>query len=444
MKNFLRPILEKIRDRKNGISSSNTRSNDLKIRQWTLKEEDLDHKQKVLEEISKDGEDFRIKGKVDGESGQTPGVFVPIAKNRALQWQALLSASFEGKTKDAEATQEFNKQLVIESQTLFEESKKRLEEIQKKYDFDFRKFKFGMGLFYLFISLALILADYPLSYQMVVDGFQISGGKSLYAQIEPHLLAVGIVIVMLYTKIYYNKYLGSEISKVVTRFKSVNLKGIDDMTDKELKSIKRDWKTKFWINTLILLSLFALILFLGLFRYEVLKYMFESRPGVELPPFMDDQTGNGIGKICFILLSFLLPFISAIFAAEGTIRIQNYLELEDKKRTLKLSQESREKCQKKLFEAKRKLANYESDLKWVNSVNKDGLSFVEHCEKYLYACYLHGYERGMREGIPDEDLYLIGDFMRNKHAIMKACSNHVDQLLHQRGSTIYDTHINNN
>lgn len=353
----------------------------------------------VMDEIGSDAKSLEIMGEADGKIGQNPRSMQEICLQKALQWQGFLNAAFRNKHDDVKAKWEECKERLDTAIKKRNEDISYQNEIEKRYRFNARKFKRLSGILYVLLAITLLIADFPLSLQVTHHGFGISN-KDLFLGIINHntLLALGIVLITFYIKVYYDEYLGDAISKTVSRFKRENLHGLEAYDDpNDIKNAKRNWGIRFSVKLLILLLLFATIIVLGIFRHELMN---ESNP--EFP-----HTWSA--KWSFILISILIPVTSGVCSSIGVRRLHNYRERKQTQKQVKKSQKLIASLTKELSLLDSQQQVSQNDLEWCS----DASGFVKNYSDYFISCYLHGYHRGARDQMPD-DLFDFAHKMRGK------------------------------
>jgi hypothetical protein len=366
---------------------------------WEMSENAASDKKLVLDQIGSNGKSLESLGEDDGRIGQNPGAMRSITNHKGSQWQAFLFAAFQSRQDVVEAQLQECDERCEDAHTDRDNKTSYRDSILKRYRFDHRKYNLSSGIVYLILAVVLVIADFPLSFEVTHKGFGISSEHKFWGIIQHnHLLAIGIVLITLYIKIFYDEYFGDPLAKTVARFKRENLHGLEDFDDaNDITEVKRNWKIRFSVKLLVLLLLIATIVVLGMFRQEIIQ-----EGG-------DTEENNTPASLSFILISILIPVISGICASMGVRRMSNWRELRRVKRQAKKSMKIYTHFikERSLIRSKKKvLENY---LKWCNPQGE----FQKNCAEYFFACYLHGYHRGARDQMPD-DLYDFAHKMRGK------------------------------
>jgi len=383
---------------------------------------DINTKHLLLESLEQEGEHFYSSGFGDGLDGLNPEILKVKANAKANKWQAYLEANYYSKLMAAQLDKQHANLLYTNAKTKHAAREETFKEKLAHYRFDPRAYKLLLGCVYILIAIVLIVADWPLSIQIVEEGFKIASAKSspgfwgMMKPIESKLLAAGIVMVMLYVKIYYNKYLDEGLHLFVTRFTSeANLPQVNKTNASTIKTLKLVYASRWIIHTAVLAGLCFLIYTIGEFRYEVLYDRLTDGGTKDPSKISTFLTKEGTAKTTFIWLGFMLPIVSAIFAAVGSTKVGNFFTLKKMKRDLKRSLKKFAKAAKTLNEKEKLVGNHSSYLKWVTKLNSNNNNaFIEYIQNYFYACYMNGYQNGLLYGSPNKDLFEYSLFMRDQ------------------------------
>lgn len=408
-----------------------------------IKEDQIfSNKPQVLSKISAYGGAFRLLGEEDGRVGQKPTAVVEIALNKATQWQALIEAVFRSRLAGAKQKVQDLEELFNLAKADYESQKSYQEELQQAYRWNYKRFSRPMGLFYITISLLLILADMPLSMQLTAEGFDLTPGS-----FQAIVLSIGIVLVTIFIKVYYDEYFGRPLEKSVTQFKRKNLPGLQpptdssdhkdnsiqhdnskqkDYPDSDLTWIRRVWAWRLIVKTGILFAIIGTFTVLGYFRFKVFREAWldqgiATETAAEKAAEFDAAFGTP-ALISFILVTLLFPIVGGVFASLGLDRIQNARQLKRSRAKVQTYARTREKALGQLMKANHTKENYDSYMTWCKKEQGD---FIPNYTKYFFSCYLHGYEKGAREHLPD-DLFDFAQQFRSRYTGLKATEHYTN------------------
>lgn len=368
---------------------------------WHFTEVKLQNKQGIMNEITEDGKALHKIGFQDGSLGVHTSSMKNITERIATLWQSFIESQFRQKLAEAEVRCS-DAQLNYDHQVQTYESLNKYKRVSDThYNLHPKEYSFGMGMTYLLIALVLVIADFPLSRQMVTEGFIIDDGS------ESTILAVGLALMTVYIKIMYDQYFGNSLQNNMLNRRSENILGEGNLaTEKELKHSRRIKATQLAVKLVVLFALLATIVVLGRFRFEFLKI----KPTTEISPEVKNIISNsGKAEWSFILITLILPLIGGVCASIGLSKIRNVKQRRRIERRLRKGLVKKEKALNVLMEAKGHMTACSNHLAWAS---KDG-DFIHNYANYFFECYLHGYDRGMQESI-SENLFEAAVGMRKK------------------------------
>lgn len=368
--------------------------------EWNKK---LRDKHKILNEMADDGKDIQVIGIMDGYRGQNPAAMKRIVDHVASLWQAYIEPTFREQLAIAQ-----NKLTDLENfLNYLKEKKSALVDNQRVVNADnyvnSKHYNLILGLGYLIISTLLILADFPLSIKVVKEGFQITN------DFESRILALGIVLVTIYFKVFYDEYIGNSIPKSLLKKRigfilgnkpEVDLSGsLEDRNAKQSRAIKLG--VKLIILTLLVVTLWSM----GQFRSEYMAIS-PATSGTFSHLMTSGNTTN-----LFILLSITFPIIGGICASLGINSLQNVLDKYSLALRLWVLQLRIQRHEKRKSAVQGLILSCEENLHWVR---KDG-DFIKESSAYFFSSYLHGFEWGLNEKLPN-DFYDAAMVMRVQHS----------------------------
>ncbi len=332
------------------------------------------------------GDIFGRCGYDDGKKELNPKLILNFSNFKAIQLQSYIQGVFKSKVSSLETTLKDKKLIYEIVEKDYHTQDKYVQTIEKKYRFEYKDFSLSMGILYIIFSMGFLIADFPLSNLIVGQGFEIE------SPIEVLLLTIGITLIGVYFKIWWDEYINPAVEKVVTKNAANNLDGFEELSDENQKKAIRT--VKFYrylrglIKTIILLSSLACISVLGFFRYIVYLNETFTAQGKPIPPALESIWAvSG-----FLLISVLFPFLGGICLSIGADKIQNWRERRSAMK--KLSKKEREKSNslRAKEEAQKELDASNEYLKWCISTD-----FIKNCQNLFTARYNRGYEIGFTE-----------------------------------------------
>lgn len=372
-----------------------------------------DNKKYFLGYMSRIGEKFRLAGEVDGIYEQRNYAIYDVIKTRVLQIRAYLESVFQGEFDKADVDVKTKEEIFAKVSEDSDAHMTYAQEIKKKRYKNYKEFSTVLGFIYLIAAVLLIFADVPLAIKLTREGFLLTQSWEVLA------MSIGIALCTIYTKIYYDEYIGSSIEQSITRLKG--LSHIDYDNEDEVKVVKAAYKKRFWVKTFILFFSFATILILGFFRFQIFIFLL-SKGGVS--ESVIQVVSSPLTQWAFILITLLFPLIGGVCASLGFERVQNFNENKSIYKEARLKELARVKASKDLEEAKKRRQICSSYLKWCgkyfNEPEKlahdlaDNLNFVEDYTLYFISCYAHGYERGMTKKNQKLDIFFKAEEFRKR------------------------------
>ncbi len=362
-------------------------------------------KQFFLIELKEVGDLFEGSGVEDGKLEINPHLIVDFISYNAKQLQSYISGVFKGKKNAAQTTQLARETTLKAVEKDLENQKKYTEAIEKKYRFDYKDFALFIGILYIIFSLGFLIADFPLSRLIVVQGFEIEA-------IESWLLTIGITLIGVYFKIWWDEFINPAVEKFITKNDPINLEGFETLSEEDKNNnktnilvIKRHRTARVILKTSILLLALGTIGILGYFRYIVYLDTTFTLANNPIPPAL--QSFWAIAG--FIFISLLFPFLGGICLSIGTDKIQNWKERRKAKRELKEKEREFSRALQAKEEAKKELDVSTEYLNWCTSTQ-----FTEDCINLFTSRYNRGYEIGLTKHNLEMDLLAKAENVRKR------------------------------
>ena len=325
----------------------------------------------ILIEIENMGDRLRKLGESDGPYQLRYKTIKEITNSSAERTSRYIETIFKGIGEGLKTKKEIKRKEEARVTEDVNDAKVYLDKlIAAKYWLPKNFLLWEIIIFFVF-GITLLGGDFVLSLTGTKEAF-------LLQQWEAILMSLGITACSIYIKVYYDDYLLSNIERTVTRFKHENLNGISDNSSES--KLRRVWHLRTCLKTLFLLIALSGIYFLGELRYQVLS---------AINPTISSFTYS---RITFVILSVLFPLIGGICIAMAIKKMRGYSLLWTTKRKVK-------KNRKKLYEIQEQLSKWEQDLENCNSYIEwsKTTNFIEGLTKFLFSCYLHGYEYAFRK-----------------------------------------------
>lgn len=348
---------------------------------------------------------FEGRGKNDGKLEINPRLASDFINSEVKELQGLIKGVFSGKESVAQTNLEARKRVFETAENDLASQKEYVEAIEKKYRFDYKDFAVFIGILYILFSIGFLIADYPLSRLIVVEGFQIDPKKN---PTDSWLLTIGITLIGVYFKIWWDEYINPAVEKVVTKNEPKNLQGFEDIPNQEQEDgIKIVRRSRIWrgiIKTSILLISLATIGVLGYFRYIVYVNTELLENGTVSPSLESNWAIVG-----FVSIAVLFPFLGGICLSIGTDKIQNWRERRKAKKVLEKKNETYLFALKAKEEAEKELDVSKEYLGWCSS-----LEFIEDCKDLFNSRYNRGYEIGLTESNLETDILTKAENVRKR------------------------------
>lgn len=376
------------------------------VGEWKFPKNRLHDKQALMNKITEDGKELQKAGIADGAEGLNPIAMKRITQNIASLWQSLIESSFQHKLIISKG-----KRTDIQSHyDSLKENEKSLNDhksvIDTHYKYNSKNYSLLYGAIYIIIAVLLLMADFPLSMQTAKEGFQLTDE-------EASSIALGMVLMTVYFKVIYDEYLGNSVQKLLLKKRAENLLGeVNTATEKEIKTAKSIRIIKLIIKLVILSLLIITICTLGVFRFGFLEA--DANHEGEANIYYHAMKSIS-GKYSFIFISIIFPIIGGVCASLGFSNLRNVWDRRSIRKRMKRAQSKKEKTLKKLLIANGTVEECENNLEWVNESD----NFLTDCSAYFFSSYLHGYDKGIRQNIP-EDFFEAAIHLRNKHVAMTA------------------------
>ncbi len=389
--------------------------------EWNFSKKNLRDKQKILNEIADDGKDIQIIGIIDGYRGQNPGRMNRIVGNVAALWQSFIESTFTHELEIANSKREKIKSHYKNLKKRRRRLRKHQKAINSHYNLNSKNYSLILGLVYVTISILLIKADFPLSIDVVQQGFGIEKDKDSFD------LALGIVLITIYFKIFYDEYLGTSILKTLLNGKRENILGEgNNADDAEISEAKRIKRRRLIAKVSILTLLVVTLYYMGEFRsdYMGIDPNDGSKSAVANKPAYYEIMKSTTTKHLFILLSIMFPVIGGICASIGVNMLQNKFDRIRIWTHLLILQRRIAHAKNHLSVARGIVKTCQNNVKWVSPEG----NFTEDCTAYFFSYYLHGYEWGMRIQMPDE-FYEVAEHARTHEAKINATETYFAQMI---------------
>lgn len=402
--------------------------------EWNFSKKNLRDKQKILNEIADDGKDIQIIGIMDGYRGQNPGRMNRIVGNVAALWQSFIESTFTHELEIANSKREKIKSHFKDLKKRRRRLRKHQKAINSHYNLNSKNYSLILGLVYVTISVLLIRADFPLSIDVVQQGFGIEDDQNSVD------LALGIVLITIYFKIFYDEYLGTSILKTLLNSKRENILGEgNNADDNEISEAKRIKRRRFVAKAGILTLLIVTLYYMGDFRSEYMGIDPNdgSKSSVANKPAYYELMKSSTSKHLFILLSIMFPVIGGICASIGVNMLQNKFDRIRIWVHLLILQKRIARTKNHLSVAKGIVKTCQNNVKWVSPEG----NFTEDCTAYFFSYYLHGYEWGMRIRMPDE-FYDVAEHMRTYEAKINATEIYFAQMVKSNENLDFNPQLN--
>jgi hypothetical protein len=372
-------------------------------------------------------------GRRDGALGVALKNLAEIARATAQEMFRHIYVILQGSLAALEAEKKTRHKIMEYDDLCHQRDQAYHDYVQYQYRFFPRTYSWFLFGFYLFIGLALILADMPLALKLIQDGFNIAGGGT-DSQSIPHLFignfweivalnwetfttAMGISLCTVYIKIFYDEFIGTPYANKTMTFRRFtqenNLNNSEQETEAMQQDIKKEYGYKRAWKTGLAFFTVAAIVVLALFRLQTAY-----------------QSGNFelsfASGAAFVIITVLFPIIGGICLSHALTNFQNMVRLQRARR--KCAQSRKEYLS--AMEAYTLVQKKYEDL-WATSerlCEEDRM--VEEYQDYLKAFYIRGFSTGGMQPekyIKGEDFYSKVMEWRNM-AISRKINHHISGI----------------
>lgn len=372
-------------------------------------------------------------GRRDGALGVSLTNLADLAKATAQEMFRHIYVILKGSLAALKAEQDTRGSIMQYDDISHQRDQSYYDYVQYQYRFFPRNYSWFLFGFYLFIGLALILADMPLALKLIQQGFNIAGGGAKDETI-PHLFtgnfwrivalnwetfttATGISLCTVYIKIFYDEFIGTPYANKTMTFRRFaqenNLKSTEQEAETMQGDIKKEYRYKRSWKTGLAIFTVAAIVILAFFRLQTAHKNGD----------FDLSFASGAA---FVIITVLFPIIGGICLSHALTNFQNMVRL----------RHARRKCGKsrqqylKAVEAYTLVQKKYEDLLATSERLCDEDRMVSEYEDYLIAFYRRGFSTG---GMQPEKYNKGEDFFskilewRNM-AISQNINHHISKL----------------
>ena len=299
------------------------------------------------------------------------------------------------------------------------------EYLEYGYRYHPRSFSKSLLWLYFLFGIFLLLADIPLSVQLIQKGFRFPQDDNyaldklmsqdffnvLFRNWQVFLTAFGISLCTVFIKIMYDDYVATPFGNKIFSKKKFFAAQRDQFTAEEIRDINREEKFKTGIKFFIFFLTLATIIWLGVFRVNTIKDNEQSAtmakmldkitPGISTDNSNMSQinemekTINGlhsqsgfITALAFILITILFPLISGICFSLA-------LNCAQSRRRLRRAKEVCEYTEKEYLEKLSKISQLVKERSTYNTIKKkhEG-NWAEKFADELVSIYMYGHQIG--------------------------------------------------
>lgn len=355
---------------------------------------------------------FEERGRKDGKLEIIPQLAFDFISSEAKELQGLITGIFISKESVADTDNQARNSAFETASDDLKAQKTYVEAIEKKYRYEYKDFAIFIGVLYLLFSVGFLMADFPLSRLIVLQGFEIN------STFESWLLTIGITLIGVYFKIWWDEYINPAVEKVITKSKPWNLDGFDQITGQELEvGLRTVRRSRIWrgiLKTTILIAALASIGILGYFRYIVYLYTEFTLTSKPIPSTLDSFWAIA----GFISIAILFPFLGGICLSIGTDKIQNWRERHKSRIELKKKEKEYLLALKAKEDADKELSVSTEYLSWC----LDG-QFIKDCQDLFLSRYNRGYGIGFTESNLEMDVMTKAENIRKRMIGKNAFTN---------------------
>jgi hypothetical protein len=381
-------------------------------------------------------------GRRDGIHGVQLANLADLAQAKAQEMFRHIYVTLKGSLASALARQKTQAAIMNSDKQCYEREEAYYNYVKYQYRYFPRYYSWKLGLMYLLIALALVLADIPLALTLIRHGFNLPGTEltdlfqgNFWDKIadnwETVTTAMGIALCTVYIKIFYDDFIGTPYAgKAMTfrKFIEENDMGIPQPANEELfaKIKKEDRFKKWWKIGLVLFTL-AVIIILGLFRQETsvasARQAAALQQGTPLNP-ADIFELTFLGRLAFVGVTILFPVIGGICLSHSLTNFQNM-------RRLAKAQTSYESSRNKYLYSVEQFSIIEKQFEDLDAADKrfnEEEKIIEEYRAYLVSFYRRGYAIGaMQPGDTGGDFFSRVMEWRNT-AIGRKINTHINKL----------------
>jgi hypothetical protein len=372
-------------------------------------------------------------GRLDAALGVSIDNMADIAKAKAQEIFRHIDVMIKGRIAAKQADMETKKRIMEDDDLDRQQERAHFVYVKYQYRFFPRSHSWLLGLFYMIVAIALIIADIPLALKLIQEGFNLSGTGTgpqgfpylfkgdfwsiLALNWETVTTAMGIALCTVYIKIYYDDFVAAPYANQMMTFKRFvednNLNNEVLGQEGMHRNIKREYRGKrLWKTGLAIFTLLA-ILSLALFRLQT-----AGKSGEFDRTFVSDAA--------FVMITLLFPVIGGICLSHGFANWQNMVRLYSAKSKCKA-------CRKKYLHSGQQYALSQKEYEDLAAAERrfcDEERMVNEYQGSLIAFYRWGFSTG---GMQPEK-YTKGEDFFNKIlewrniAVSRRINHHINQL----------------
>lgn len=341
-------------------------------------------------------------GRRDGALGVRLDNLPNIARAIAKEMFRHIYVIIKGKIAAQHAEVQASKSIKDSDESLYNREQAYYNYVKYQSRFFPRNYSFFLFMLYLVVSFALILADIPLAFKLIRDGFNIQGSprypfqqlfidgnflRVLAHNWETVFTAFGIALCTIYIKIYYDEFVGTPYANRVMTFKRFMSENGFESEAGVKENIQKEHREKVVAKTLIFIVTILAIVVLAYFRLEV-----AARAKLFEVTFFS--------KAACIAITLLFPLIGGICLSYSLNNIQNLTRLWSAKRH----------CSQTKGEWTKSVKEYSIIEKTYNDLEAAGEKLLgEHLIEEYVEYLIAFYERGYAIGGMQPDKYIGGE-----------------------------------
>lgn len=370
-------------------------------------------------------QDFLFSVKFMADAGYADGIsgvktarnneITIIARSRAARLFKLASAVLKGKHAAAITKVNAKQRLMNRYEQQDVQQHQYFEELQYYRRHHSRRFNFFWSFFCIFIGLALIAADFPLSQKLLQIGFDFNHPA------DSALTAFGISLCSVFIKIYYDNHINLKYGGAAIMGLRYN-KMLRELSPENQGNLQEEFrrtdrvdhqKKKIWHNAVLLLTIGGIIV-LGFFRVSA----------AQVEGFDVSKTFPTTYLLTFIFLTLIFPLISGICLSIGFTGFQNLYQYSSTKKACRQTEEKFIQSLQDFISAQKEQEDVKSEMdKW----SEDNAS--ESYKDILLSYYDYTYKLGAANPNPGNvrDMYSIAENWRSK-ALTRKANNHIIKI----------------